>query len=257
MFRRLTIFFCLLTFFIYGGLIASLFYFYSGGLFLGILTSDRLLFSLRLSVITATIVSIVSLFFAIPAAYGLSRYRFFGRQLIDTMLELPMIISPVALGALILISLNTPFGTFIQKRGIEIIFTFYGILVAQFVTTLGITTRLIKTVMDEIPVRYEEAAKTLGASPLKVFFTITLPLSKKGIIASGILTWAKALGEFGATITVAGSMAMKTETLPIAIFMRLAGADIEGAAVHVLILIGIGILILYGVRVFGLWRGYT
>ena len=104
--------------------------------------------------------------------------------------------------------------------------------------------------MDEIPPRYEEVARTLGASPARAFFTVTLPLSKKGIVAASILTWAKALGEFGATITIAGSMAMKTETIPIAIFMRLASADIEGTVVLVFILIGIGLSVLYGVRLF-------
>ncbi len=111
--------------------------------------------------------------------------------------------------------------------------------------------------MDEIPARYEDAAKTLGASPAKAFFTVTLPLSRQGIIASAILTWAKALGEFGATITVAGSMAMKTETIPVAIFMRLASADIEGTAVLVLILIGIGLGLLYGVRMFTARQPYV
>jgi len=240
----------MMLFFLYGGLIVSLFYFYNGGLFLEALLSKRTLFSLKLSLITATSVSVISVLFAIPSAYGISRYRFPGRQLIDTMLELPMIVSPMALGALVIIFFNTPIGNFIQQHGTQIIFTVYGILIAQFVTTLGMTTRLIKTVMDEIPEKYEEAAKTL-------FLTITLPLSKKGIIASGILTWAKALGEFGATITVAGSMSMKTETLPIAIFMRLANADIEGAAVHVLILISIGIGILYGIRLFNVFRNFV
>jgi molybdate transport system permease protein len=104
--------------------------------------------------------------------------------------------------------------------------------------------------MDEIPVRYEAVARTLGASPSKAFLTITLPLSRRGIIAASILSWAKALGEFGATITIAGSMAMKTETLPIAIFMRLASAEIEGTVVLILILVFIGLSILYVVRVF-------
>ena len=102
--------------------------------------------------------------------------------------------------------------------------------------------------MDEIPQRYEDVARSLGASPVKAFFTITIPLAKRGIIVSSILTWAKALGEFGATITIAGSMAMKTETLPIAIFMRLASADIEGTVVLILILISMGLGILYSVR---------
>ncbi|MBA4418734.1 MAG: ABC transporter permease [Syntrophus sp. (in: bacteria)] len=247
-FKRLTITFSVFIFFLYVGLIFSLFYFFKGPLFLDTLLSGRTLFSLRLSLFTASITTVISVFFAIPSAYALSRFNFFGRQIIDTVLELPMIVSPVALGAMILIFFNTPAGGFVQDHGVQFVFTVYGILLAQFITTVGIATRLIKAAMDEIPARYEEVARTLGASPLKAFLTITLPLSKKGIIASSILTWAKALGEFGATITIAGSMAMKTETIPIAIFMRLAGADIEGTAVLVLILIGIGLSVLYGVR---------
>ena len=257
MFKRLAIGFSILIFLLYAGLILSLFYFYKGPLFLETLCSKRTLFALRLSLITATSATAISVFFAIPAAYALSRYRFFGRQIIDTVLELPMIVSPVALGALILIFFNTPVGSFVQQNGIQVVFTFYGILLAQFITTVGIATRLIKAAMDEIPARYEDAAKTLGASPLKAFLTVTLPLSMRGIIASSILTWAKALGEFGATITVAGSMAMKTETLPVAIFMRLASADIEGTAVLVLILVGIGLGLLYGVRMFAQRHSYV
>jgi molybdate transport system permease protein len=255
-FKRLAIASSVLIFLLYAGLILSLFYFYKGPLFLETLSSARTLFSLRLSLMTATSATAISVFFAIPAAYALSRYKFFGWQIIDTILELPMIVSPVALGALILIFFNTPVGGFVQQNGIQVVFTVYGILLAQFITTVGIATRLIKAAMDEIPARYEDAAKTLGASPIKAFLTVTLPLSRRGIIASCILTWAKSLGEFGATITVAGSMAMKTETLPVAIFMRLASADIEGTAVLVLILITIGLGLLYGVRMFTQTQSY-
>ncbi|MCK9228978.1 MAG: ABC transporter permease [Syntrophorhabdaceae bacterium] len=256
-FKRLAIAFSIAVFLLYAGLILSIFYFCKGNLFLATLLSARTLFSIKLSLFTATVVTVMSVFFAIPSAYALSRYKFFGRQIIDTTLELPMIVSPVALGALILIFFNTPVGGLFQEGGVRIVFTVYGILLAQFVTTVGIATRLIKAAMDEIPQQYEQVAKTLGASPLKAFFTVVLPLSKRGIIASGVLTWAKALGEFGATITVAGSMALKTETLPIAIFMRLANADIEGTAVLVLIIIGLGLGTLYGVKFFAGKRTYV
>lgn len=256
-FKHLAIAFSICVFFLYAGLVLSLFHFYKGSIFFETLTSARTLFSLKLSLITATTATAVSVFFAIPSAYALSRYRFFGSQVIDTILELPMIVSPVALGALILIFFNTPAGTFVQEKGVQVVFTVYGILLAQFITTVGIATRLIKAAMDEIPARYEDVAKTLGASPARAFFTVTLPLSKRSIIASAILTWAKALGEFGATITVAGSMAMKTETLPVAIFMRLASADIEGTAVLVFILLAIGLGLLYGVRLLAGRQSYV
>lgn len=247
-FKRLSISLSFVVFFLYGGLVISLFYFYDGGLFVKTLTSERTLFSIRLSLITATIATLISVGLAIPSAYALSRYTFFGRELVDMILELPMVVSPVALGAMLLIFFNTPYGRLIEERGIGFIFTVNGIMLAQFITTLGIATRLIRAAMDEIPERYEAVARTLGASPVKAFLTVTLPLSKRGIIAATVLAWAKAVGEFGATITVAGSMALKTETIPVAIYMRLASADIEGAVVFIIILISISFSILFLIR---------
>mgnify|MGYP005837051227 CR=1 FL=1 len=107
----------------------------------------------------ATGATAVSVFFAVPSAYALSRYRFFGRQVIDAMLKLSMIVSPVVLGALVLIFFNNPVGSFLHDRGIQVVFTVYGIFLAQVITTVGIATRLIKAAMDEIPARYEEVAK--------------------------------------------------------------------------------------------------
>ncbi len=246
--KRISISFAILIFILYAGLVVSLFYYYEGSLFWETLLSERTLFSIKISLIAATVATLLSIFISLPAAYGLSRYDFKGKNLIDTILELPMIVSPAALGAILLIFFNTPAGIWIQDNYTQFIFTANGIILAQFITTVGISTRLIKSTLDEIPHRYEDVARSLGAPPLKAFMTITLPLCKKGIIAASVLTWAKAIGEFGATITIAGSMAMKTETLPIAIFMKLATADIEGTVVLILILILIGLVTLYTIR---------
>ncbi len=247
-FKKISIACSLATFGLYAVFILSLFYFFRRETLLDTLFSERTLFSIRLSVVAATISTLLSILIAIPSAFALSRYDFSGKRAVDTILELPMIVSPAALGAMLLIFFNNPLGLWIQDHGAQFVFTFYGIVLAQFVTICGVSTRLIKAAMDEIPVRYEAVARTLGASPGKAFLTITLPLSKRGIIAASILSWAKALGEFGATITIAGSMAMKTETLPIAIFMRLSSAEIEGTVVLILILVSIGLSILYVVR---------
>jgi len=108
--------------------------------------------------------------------------------------------------------------------------------------------RLLKTAYDEVPQELELVARTLGATPRRVFFTITLPLARRGLAAAFILAWAKAMGEFGATIMVAGTMAMRTETLPVAIYLRLASADIAGTVALILILIIIGLTALFAVR---------
>lgn len=203
-----------LTFSLYVGLVGSLFYFFKGETSLEIIFSERTLFSLRLSMVAATFSTFAAMIIAVPSAYALSRYHFPLKTAIYTMLELPMIVSPAALGAMLLIFFNNPIGAWVQDRGIQVVFTSLGIFLAQFVTVCGVATRLTKAVMDEIPVRYEAVARTLGATPLKAFWTVTLPLCKSGVLAAAILSWAKALGEFGATITIAGSMAMRTETLP-------------------------------------------
>jgi molybdate transport system permease protein len=239
--RRMTIFASLLVLALYGGLIISLCWFLDFPTLRTALTSARTLFSVRISLIAATAAAFMAILLATPAAYAMSRYRFLGRDLVDTILEFPIIVSPAALGAILLIFFNNPIGEWVQAQGARFVFTFAGIVLAQFVTILGIAVRLLKTSFDEVPVELETVARSLGATPRRAFFTVTLPLARRGLLAAFILSWAKALGEFGATIMVAGTMAMRTETLPIAIYLRLASADIEGTVALILVLVATGL----------------
>ncbi|GAB4324709.1 MAG: ABC transporter permease subunit [Candidatus Sumerlaeia bacterium] len=230
---------------LYGSLFVSLAWFLDVPTLRETLLSSRTLFSVNLSLTAATAATILALLLAIPAAYALSRFNFIGKGAAETILEFPIIVSPAALGAIILIFFNNPLGEWLQTHVIYFVFTFAGIVLAQFVTILGLATRMLKTAFDEVPVELETVARTLGGSPRHVFFTVTLPLARNGLVAAFILTWAKALGEFGATLMVAGSMAMRTETLPIAIFMRLSSADIEGTVALIFVLVGIGLTALF------------
>ena len=246
--RRSTISAAVAVLLIYGGLIVSLGWFLDGGAMRAALFSERTMFSVRLSLVTASLAASLALLLAIPAAYALSRYRFRGREVVDTLLEFPIIVSPAALGAMLLIFFNNPLGEWIQENAARFVFSFAGIVLAQFVTVLGVAVRLLKTSFDEVPVELETVARTLGATPRHAWFTVTLPLARRGLIAAFILAWAKALGEFGATIMVAGTMAMRTETLPVAIFLKLASADIEGTVALIVLLVGIGLAALYLAR---------
>lgn len=246
--RRSTIAAAIAVLLLYCGLILSLAWFLDGGALRAAVQSERTLFAVRLSLVAATLAATLALALAIPAAYALSRYRFRGRELVDTVLEFPIIVSPAALGAMLLIFFNNPFGEWIQEHAVRFVFSFAGIVLAQFVTVLGVATRVLKTSFDEVPVELETVARTLGATPRHAWFTVTLPLARRGLIAAFILAWAKALGEFGATIMVAGTMAMRTETLPVAIFIRLASADIEGTVALILVLVTIGLAALYATR---------
>ena len=238
-------------FIFYLGLLLSLFFFFGAREFWKILIHPSTLFSIRLSLFAATLATLFAVAIGLPAAYALSRFEFPGKRLLDTFLEIPMIISPIALGATLLVFFNTPPGTILQEKGIYFVFEVPGIILAQFATIAGLATRLMKTSLDEISPRYESVARSLGLSPWKAFYRVTLPLSLKGLIASVILSWAKAVGEFGATVTLAGAMPGKTETLPVAIFMALGSANVNKAIVLILILALFGLCTLYVVRLTG------
>lgn len=247
-FRKATMIAALSIFLFYILLIFSLLQFFEGQSFLKVLLAPDVLFSIRLSLTAATLAMLLALAIALPAAYALSRLNFPGKKVVDTFLELPMIMSPVALGAALLIFFNTRAGTVIQEKGILFVFEFPGIVLAQFAAIAGLATRLMKTALDEISPRYEAVARSLGSSAWGAFLRVTLPLSFRGLISAMILCWAKAVGEFGATVTLAGTMAFKTETMPTAIFMALASADIQKTIILILILAGIGLTALYTVR---------
>lgn len=246
--KKVSISFSIITLIFYLVLILSLLSFVSKDRFIETLFSERTMFSIRISITAAFAAVMLAFIIALPAAYALSRYRFIGKKVIDLFLELPMIVSPAALGAILLFFFTTYMGTWIQEHIHQIVFTYYGIIFAQFTTILGVMIRMIKSGFDEISPRYENTARTLGANSFQTFRTVSLPLCRKSILSALILSWAKAVGEFGATIMIAGTMAMRTETLPVAIYMRLSTADISGAATLILILLAIGLLVLLVVR---------
>ena len=250
-FRNTMIGAAICIFIFYMGLILSLFYFIGGKGFWESFVNPHTLFSIQLSLIAATIATFFAVIIGLPSDYALSRFEFRGKRIIDTFLEIPMIVSPIALGASFLVFFNTPLGELIQNKGIFFVFEVPGVILAQFASIAGLATRLMKASLDEIPPRYEVVARSLGSSPWQAFYRVTLPLSFKGLLASVILSWAKAVGEFGATVTLAGAMPGKTETMPIAIFTALASANIYKAVVLILILVAFGLLTLYSVRLTG------
>jgi len=204
-----------------------------------ILLSQEILFAIRLTIFTATVSTILAMIFAIPAAYAISHARFPGKDIIDTILDVPIVLSPVALGAALLVFFNTSLGSAIEGGLMRFVFELPGIVLAQFTVVIALAIRLLKSTFDGIDQRYEQVGRTLGYTKGQVFLRITLPLAKNGVIAAGILTWARAVGEFGATVTVAGATKMKTETLPVAIFLNLATADVERAVAVIFILVAV------------------
>jgi molybdate transport system permease protein len=210
--------------------------------------SEEALFAVKLSLLTATIATILAVLVAIPVAYAISKNNFFGKNLVDSLLDLPIVISPVAIGAALLVFFNTPVGSAINNNLIQFVFSVPGIVLAQFTIVSALAIRLLKSTFDSIDLRYEQVSRTLGCSKPEAFFRVVLPLAKNGLIASSILTWARATGEFGATVTLAGATAMKTETLPIAISLSLSSADIGKAVAFIFLLVIISLIALLIIR---------
>jgi len=213
-----------------------------------ILLSERVVSTIQLSLLCATIATLLAHFFAIPIAYLLARKDFKGKRLIDTIFDIPTVLSPVALGTALLVFLASDFGKFIEEHIITFTFTIAGIILAQFSVVVALAIRLLKTTFEDINPRYEGVAHFLGCNRWQTFYKVTLPISKNGIIASFIMTWARALGEFGATITIAGAVFGKTETIPSAIYMGLASVNIQETLIYILLLIFVAITILLVVR---------
>lgn len=236
--------FLLVLFFI--SVIISMVFYLDSYTFISTLLSKEIIFAIKLSMVTATIATIISLIIGVPAAYALSRTEFIGKNIIDALLDLPIVLSPIALGAALLIffSINTYIGHYF-------VFEVSGIIVAQFTIVSALTIRLMKSTFDSIDQNYENVARTLGYSKFQAFFKVTLPLSKNGLMASSLLAWARAIGEFGATVTLAGATRMKTETLPIAIFLSLQSAELEKAIGIIYILIFIALIALIIIRKIG------
>ena len=210
--------------------------------------ADEVLFAVKLSLITASISSVVALAVAIPVAYLLSRYEFFGKALFDTILDLPVVLSPIALGAMLLIFFNTEVGGYLNNLLGPFVFEVKGIVLAQFFVVIGLAIRLIKTAFDGVDVEFENLARTLGYNKMKVFLKVVLPMAKKGLVAAFLLVWGRAIGEFGATITLAGATTFKTETIPVAIYLSFESADVSNAIVFISILIAISFTVLFLVR---------
>jgi molybdate transport system permease protein len=230
------------------GIVVSMLAYTEWDTFISALFSSEILFAIRLSVITATVAALISILIAVPVAYAISRSSFPGKDIVDSLLDLPIVISPVALGAALLIFFNTPLGSSIDDNVIKFVFAVPGIVLAQVTVVSALAIRLLKSTFDSIDPRYEQVARTLGCSKPEAFFRVTLPLARDGLIASGILTWARAVGEFGATVTLAGATAMKTETLPTAIFLSLATADVEKAIAVIFVLVIIAVIALLVIR---------
>lgn len=172
------------------------------------------------TVVTALAATVLMIPPGLALAWLLARRRFRGRLLLETFVSLPLVMPPVATGLILLLlfSPRGPIGRLLSSVGIDVVFTWRAVVLAMTVMGLPLFVRAVRAGFEQVDQRYEAMAATLGAPPLRVFFSITLPLALPALVAGAVLGFARALGEFGATIMIAGSIPGATRTLPVAIY---------------------------------------
>jgi molybdate transport system permease protein len=174
------------------------------------------LFSLAVGLVSTLLI----LPFGIALAWLFARKEWPLKSVLETIVLLPLVMPPVSTGLILLkiFGRRSPVGQWLYDRGVEIVFNWKGVLIAMAVMSFPLLVRSVRTSFSEVNPRFEQIAATLGASSLRIFFVITIPLAYKGIIAGALLAFSRALGEFGATILLAGNIPGKTQTLSLAIY---------------------------------------
>ncbi|MFA6075147.1 MAG: molybdate ABC transporter permease subunit [Negativicutes bacterium] len=190
-------------------------------------------------------------FSGVFAAYVMRRYDFFGKAAVEAVFALPLVLPPVVTGflLLLLIGKHGPIGSILAEQlHIQIIFTPFAAMLAGAVVAFPLMYQSVKAAFQNIDIKIEDAARTLGASEWRLFWTVTLPLAKQGLVAGMVLAFARALGEFGATIMVAGNIPGKTQTIPLAIYFAADSNDLSTAGLYVLIISGLMFALIFGLN---------
>nr|WP_307848749.1 molybdate ABC transporter permease subunit [Microbispora oryzae] len=214
------------------------------------LAEPQVLEALRLSLVTATIATAVCLLLGVPLAWLLARTALPGRRLLRALVTVPLVLPPVVGGVALLLVLGRRglagqwlYDTF----GVSLPFTTAGVVVAEAFVAMPFLVIAVEGALRGSDQRYEEAAATLGASRWTVFRRVTLPMVAPGVLAGAVLCWARALGEFGATITFAGNFPGRTQTMPLAVYLALE-TEPDAAIVLSLVLLAVSVIVLAGLR---------
>ncbi|MCP3920438.1 MAG: ABC transporter permease [bacterium] len=215
------------------------------------LASPEIRHAFFLSFATSTVTALLSVLFAIPIGYALSRHHFRGKALVDGVLDIPIVLPPMVIGLSLLILFQTAPGRAVE-RVVPFTYAVPGVILAQFAVACAFAVRTMRVTFDAIDPRCERVAWTLGCSRGRAFWYVVLPEAGRGVLSAGMLAWARALGEFGPVLVFAGTTRMRTEVLPSTIFLELSIGDLDAAVAVSLILVTAAVAVLVVARAFGL-----
>lgn len=225
--------------------------------FVAALSKPEIQFAVRLTLITCTISALLSIWVATPLGYLLSRFRFRGRWLIVTAIDVPVVLPPLVIGLSLLILFHLPLrgGTledwFQRDLGFGVTFATPAVVLAQFAVACAFAVQTMRVTFDQIDPRAEQVALTLGCRRSQAFLQVVLPQAWRGLIAAFTIAWARSLGEFGPILVFAGATRMRTEVLSTTVFLELSVGQLEASVAVSLLMVLAAMAVLGIVRLLG------
>jgi molybdate transport system permease protein len=231
--------------------VVALFFRITPDLFFSSLSDPEVKSALILSISTSFVSLGIVILVGTPFAYFHSRSAYPGKLLVDTLIDLPLVLPPAVAGFALLVLYGRVglLGKYLSLFGITLAFTTVAVIMAQIFVASPFYLRQAKSLFEQLDPAYEQAARTLGASPLRVFATITIPLTASGLVSGAVMTFGRALGEFGATIMFAGNLPGVTQTMPLAVYGGMQGNFNIGITISILLVI-ISFAIMIAIRFF-------
>jgi molybdate transport system permease protein len=234
--------------------------------FLSALKKPEILAAVRLTLLSCSVAAILSLWVATPLGYLLSRFRFPGRSIVDTIVDIPIVLPPLVLGLSLLILFHQPFPlfrgllpnadgkleTWMQEvLGFPVTYRWRGVILAQFAVSCAFAIRTMRVTFDQINPRAEDVARTLGCTRAQAFLTVALPQAWRGMITAATIAWARALGEFGPILVFAGATRFRTEVLSTSVFLELSVGQLDAAVAVSLLMVAMAVIVLLLLRWIG------
>jgi molybdate transport system permease protein len=208
--------------------------------------NEEMRFSLKLSLVTGVISTILVMALALPVGFTLARLQFWGKGIVKTIVDLPVAFPELVLGlCLLLLFGKTPFGKALSALGLEFVFTRKGVVIAQFFTALPYAIRIMKSTFDYINPRMEFVSRSLGYGQFETFMKVSLPLAKNGMLAATVIAFARCIGTFGTVLILAGGSYMRTETLPITLYLNISYGNMGMALTSGLVLVVVSFIAIF------------
>lgn len=231
--------------------------FTSPGEFVKALQKPEIIAAFWLTILSCTIAAILSIWVATPLGYLLSRYKFPGRWLIDTIVDIPIVLPPLVLGLSLLILFHMKLGDWQLEAWLRdtvrfpVTYRWPAVVLAQFSVACAFAVRTMRVTFDQIDPRAEDVARTLGCTRGQAFIQVALPQAWRGMIAATTIAWARALGEFGPILVFAGATRMRTEVLSTSVFLELSIGQLDAAVAVSLLMVVMAVIVLLVLRALG------